>query len=454
MATWLLVVYLALSGLAVVLAVLVVMQTWEHHRFAHSRLSQVDHYREAGRVALVVPCKGFDLGLERNLRSFFLQDYRDYAIRFVVESADDPAYPVIRRLMARYPHVESRVIVAGHAEGSGQKVHNLRVATAGLPAEVRYLAFADSDARLRRQWLRALVARLDRPEVGATTGYRWFVPARPSLANALLYSINSSIAVFLGSRSPTVVWGGSWAISRNTFEALGLYGAWEGTLSDDLVASRLLLRSGLRVIFEPACMVVSPLDTTLSDLAAFVRRQYLMARFYIPVWWSVILVLVALANLIFLGSVAAVAWGLAAGTGWAWIPAAVTTVLYLLGGLGGLLRQNLALTYLPHLRKKLRRARRFEVWAGPLVARVHFVTLVGSMFGRRVTWRGITYRLGRRGQVLATYRPPRPPHGPPGEEHQNPDAAADPQGPTIYSIADWDPTAASSTPAVERRRCA
>ena len=42
-----------------------------------------------------------------------------------------------------------------------------------------------------------------------------------------------------------MVWGGSWAIRRDIFDQIGLHRAWEGTLSDDLVASRELLREAM-----------------------------------------------------------------------------------------------------------------------------------------------------------------------------------------------------------------
>jgi len=455
MGHWLLATYCALAGLAILQGVLVVVQTWEHHRFAFSRLSQVSQYRQVGRAVLIVPCKGFDVGIESNLASFFRLDYHDYEIRFVVESDRDPVYPVIRRLMVRFPHVEARVIVAGVARDCGQKVHNLRMATVDLDEDVRFLAFADSDARLRRPWLRGLLARLDEPDVGATTGYRWFVPARPSLANVLLHSINSSIAVFFGARPPTVVWGGSWAIRRETFDSLALRDAWAGTLSDDLVASRLLQQARLRVLFEPACMVISPLDTTWRDLCAFVRRQYLMGRFYLPVWWAGVILLVSLSNLVFFGSLVAAVAGFLAGASFAGTAAAVALVQYLVGVIGGLLRQDLVLTYFPRLRSRLRAARRFEVWAGPLVAFVNWMMLLGSMAGRRLAWRGIAYQVGRRGQVEAVWRAEAPdgPETPPSTEEAP--AAADPgEGPIILPMANRDREADPTAATPRRRRCA
>jgi ceramide glucosyltransferase len=404
MGTFLLIVYLLFTGVAAVLGFLVALQTWEHRRFARSRMRCLHQHPQKGPAVIVVPCRGLDEDVEENLRTLFDQDYRDYEIRFVVESTEDPIFPVIRRLMAAYPEVRSQVFIAGRAVACGQKVHNLRVATARLPERVEYLAFADSDARLRRQWLRALVSQLDDLNVGASTGYRWFVPTRPSLANRLLYSINTSVAMFFGLRSPTVVWGGSWALRRDTFESVGLRDAWKGTVSDDLVVSGLLRREGLRVVFEPACMVTSPLNATAGQLFSFVRRQYLMGRFYLPRWWALALVLTTLSTLPLAVSLGVLAWHAATGSAWAWLSAGLTGLLYGLSVLAGLFRRDLVGVYCPELRDRLRGERHFDVWAGPLVSLTNWVELFASTFGRQITWRGIGYRLADDGQVTKTWR--------------------------------------------------
>ena len=160
----------------------------------------LDRHQPTGRVLLCAPCKGQDLNLEDNLRSLLEQDYDDYEVSFIVESADDPACPMIRRVMAAHPWMSSRLIVAGRATDSGQKVHNLRVATARLSPRIEYLAFVDSDARPRPEWLRMLISRLHRPNMGAMTGYRWFVPERNSTANNLLYSLNCNVMSLFGTK--------------------------------------------------------------------------------------------------------------------------------------------------------------------------------------------------------------------------------------------------------------
>ncbi len=407
-------VYLFVSLLALVQAVLVGVQTWEHRRFARKRLERLDRFAARGRVVMIVPCRGAEDGLEENLRSALAQDYPEYAVRFVVESVRDPAYPVICRVIAGAPEVDARVMIAGQATASGQKVHNLLVATEDLPVDAVYLAFADSDARLRPQWLRSLVSNLAGPRVAAATGYRWFVPDCPSLANHLVYSLNSCIAVFLGKNPPTVVWGGSWAMRRDLFDSLDLRRAWEGMLDEDLVAGGVFRRAGLRVAFEPACMVATPIDQRLGEMLSFARRQYFLTRFYSRFAWSLIVLSTLLANFAFWGNLAAAAAGLAAGASWTWLPAAMCLGLYLASVLTGQFRSDLATVYFPALRARLAKARRFEVWAGPLIFLANAIVLAASAIGREVRWRGIAYRLHPDGRIAQTRRHeetwPRGPH--------------------------------------------
>jgi cellulose synthase/poly-beta-1,6-N-acetylglucosamine synthase-like glycosyltransferase len=391
--------YLVVACLAVVQALLIGLQTWEHRRFARGRLEFLRKRRPGGRVALFVPCKGVDLELEESLHTLLRQDYGNYEVTFIVESPDDPAYAMVRRVTDAHPQADWGVIIAGEASSSGQKVHNLLAATENLPPDVEYLAFVDSDARPNHYWLRALVSELVRKEVGAVTGYRWFVPRQPSLANHLLYSINCNYASLVGKDSPLCVWGGSWAIRREAFEQLGVREAWKGTLSDDLVVSRVIRRAGLRIEFEPACMVASPLDNTMGETLSFIRRQYVIAKHYLPFGWLSALLLVSFANLVLFGSMVAVGWTLASGLLSPWIPAGILAVLYLASVYRGLVRHDLAAIYFPDQRDRLRKARRFDVWAGPFVGLVNWLALAISVVGRRITWRGITYRIRGGGQT-------------------------------------------------------
>jgi cellulose synthase/poly-beta-1,6-N-acetylglucosamine synthase-like glycosyltransferase len=395
-------IYLLLAGLAIAQGLLVVAQTWEHRRFVRHRVRKLGRYPSSGRVMLLIPCRGMDLELQKNLDTLFQQDHDDYQIRFVVESDADPAYPAIQQIRSRHPQIDCDIVIAGLAPSGGQKVHNLRMATAEIPPKVKYLAFADSDARLRPQWLRAILARLDRQDIAVATGYRWFVPACGTLANLLLHSINANYTFFFGPRTPGFIWGGSWAIRRELFEALQIRHAWQDTLSDDLVATRIVRRSRFRAIFEPVCMVRSPLDMSFRQMFSFLRRQYLIGRYYAPLWWAFAVVMVTFANLVFWWSAGWAVWaGIAGWSRW-WIPATAVGLLYLISVLRGWVRSSTARIYFPDLDPTLRQACRFDTWATPLVSLVHGAALLSSMVGRHLVWRGITYRLlpGGRSELL------------------------------------------------------
>ena len=62
----------------------------------------------ATSVAVVVPCKGVDLGFEENIRAILRQDYPNFRVVFVTAGKDDSAFPVLTEL------VEDR---ASHAAG-------------------------------------------------------------------------------------------------------------------------------------------------------------------------------------------------------------------------------------------------------------------------------------------------------------------------------------------------
>jgi len=403
------ILYWIVSAAAIVQSLLVVIQTWEHRRYARSSLRNLNRHQPAGRVLLCAPCKGHDINLEDNLRALLEQDYDDYEVAFIVESAADPAYPVIRRVMAAHPWMPARLIVAGRATYTGQKVHNLRVATTRISPRIKYLAFVDSDARPKPEWLRMLIARLNRPHIGAVTGYRWFVPERDTVANHLLCSLNCCIMSLLGRNSHYLLWGGSWAIRRELFEKIGIHSAWKDTLSDDFVVGRLLRKAKLQVRFEPSCVVASPIDNSLYGAFSFVRRQYLLARFYARNWWTFAVVALTFSNLIWLANLLMLVLSILNGATWCWIPATVISILYLLKIFRTAVSQSLADLYFPHLRKTLRRAKQFDILLQPFISLIHGIIVWSSSFGRHVTWRGISYRLSAHGKIQRTWHTDDPP---------------------------------------------
>lgn len=391
--------YLAIAGSALLISAALVLSAWENRRFMRRRLSRPIPDGPWPKAVVFVPCRGLDLKLEENLRPLFEQRYPDYELVFILESEHDPACRVIQGLIQRDPNVPSRLVFSGAAVECGQKVHNLRVATEDLPSDVEVLAFVDSDARPHPQWLSRLVDRVRKPEIGAATGYRCFVPTKNSLANLLLASINANVTGLMGPHWHNRVWGGSWAIRREVFEKIQLRKYWQGTLSDDLVASRLLHQAGMKVAFEPHCLLASPLEMTLAQMLEFIRRQFIVGKFYARQLWLTVLLVSTLGVAAFWGGSVLAAWWLVTGEPLAWIPLVGSGLLYGFWALRGWLRQNAVLAYFPKEASDLRGSTRFDIYAAPLIALVNWCGLVSSLVGRRIVWRGIRYRLIAGGQV-------------------------------------------------------
>lgn len=393
------VIWSALAVVALGQAALLGLQTYEHRRFARSRLRNPRTAPSLRRVRLVAPCKGMDHGLDENLRPLLAQDYPNYEVVFVVESADDPACAIIQSLMRDAGRVPVRMAIAGKATVTGQKIHNLLAGVATLPDDIEILAFVDSDARPHPAWLRLLVQRLDNDGACAATGYRWFMPTQNSLATHIQYSINACAAVMYRADARGLVWGGSWAIRRDKFEACGLREAWRGTLSDDLMATRVLKQHKMRVEFEPACMLASPLGLSMGQMLEFIRRQYLIGRVYAVRSWLIGFASIVGSGLMFWGSLIAAFYGAAAGANWAWAPLAFCIAWYGLSVVRGALRSSTAQVYFRDRAVAMRTALLFDTYAGPLVALVNASLMLAAAVGTKITWRGNTYRMYQGGRI-------------------------------------------------------
>ncbi len=373
--------------------------TMENRRFwrSHQRrpLSTKEQFP---RVGLMIPCHGMEHKLRENLTSFIHQDHPNFEICFVVESKVDSAYKLISNVMRESRHLKSRLVVAGRADDTGQKVHNLLAACSSLSREVEILVFADSDICPDTNWLRWLVHGIGGEKVGARTGYRWMIPANKSLATLIGCTINNILASTMGRGSHLLVWGGSWAIHRRVFDAVGMRQAWKGVLSDDLVASRVLRCSGLKINFEPNCVCKSSVSFNVSELLEFLRRQLILAKKYNPAYWLAAYSALLLSQLGYWGGLILGLVLIANGNVNGWWLFASSSVFYGLGIFRAITRQNMGRLVTAEW-KAYRSARKFDIAAGPITGLAMLLLMCLSTFGSRVTWRRNRYHISQSGRV-------------------------------------------------------
>jgi len=347
-------------------------------------------------VSVIAPCRGLDQGLHENLAALFHQDYPAYEIIFVTDSAADSALAVIeevRREFGVMAHVTTRVAIAGEATGSGQKVHNLRAAVKETNPKSEAFIFVDSDARPRSGWLRSLVAPLADEQMGATTGYRWFIPASGGFASTLRAVWNASIASALGPRSDkNFCWGGSTAIRRTNFERARVMDEWRGAVSDDFAMMRALRRARLPIQFVPDCLTASHEDCTWRELLEFTTRQLKITRAYATHFWQVVLYSNLLFVLIFFGGANLVVARAARGLSYT-APLDFILTIYALGIAKAYLRWRAISIPLVEYRVELRRGMFAHLFLWPLASALYLYNALAALFSRRIEWRGISYEL-------------------------------------------------------------
>ncbi len=379
---------------------------WENFRSTRRKWHTVPVPKRWPSLGVIVPCCGVDPDLEQNLSSVLSQRLDRGEVIFVVQSLQDPAVPVIRRVQRRFAQVPSRLVVAGPAEQHCQKVHNLLAAIDSLSPTVEVLVFVDSDARLPSGWLDRLVGRLCTTNALAVSGYRVFVPQDRHWATYWACQLNAQVLALLGSNKLNPIWGGGWAIFRRHFEALGLRRCWDRAITDDLSITARLHHLGLRVCYEPGAAVATQVQFRLSSAWEFLVRQYTIGRCFLARWFHLILTSVAMQVLVFwlaLGTVAALGpqapqtpwllgllaalWSLGVGTTWF---ALTVNALYLRR-----LGQRYPGTWVQWIWSTL--------W--PWNTLLHLAVLIHAKLKRHLLWRGIGYQLDRHGRVLRVSQP-------------------------------------------------
>jgi cellulose synthase/poly-beta-1,6-N-acetylglucosamine synthase-like glycosyltransferase len=363
------------------------------------------------RVAVILPIKGVDDDTADNIQALLQQDYPNYRLLFAVESANDPIVATLEQVAAEDGRGRIEIVVAGLADSRGQKVHNQLAAVERTNQRDEILVFMDADARPNPNWLRSLVNPLQWHHVGATTGFRFYIPVQPHTANAMVSVINASVAALLGPERRNFCWGGSMAVRRKDF-LQHVKEDWENALSDDYVMSWCVKHKMKSVIkFVPSCIVASTANFTWGSFFEFACRQYRITKVCaLHVWLTAVG-----GAAIYLFSLAYTLWrfvhvSIASGTVLPWqhggdmwlLPMFVA--LYAWSVMRG---KNLLLggeTMLPEHATALKKIRFWYMWGYPFVVLVNFVALIGSAFGRDIIWRGVSYTMVSRTKTLV-HRP-------------------------------------------------
>ncbi len=354
--------------------------------------------------AEVVLClRGCDPTLEQVIETLGGQRHGNWRLRIVVDSTDDPAWPVARSAVAhlaesgRASWLSSTVEPLAERPATGSlKCASLRQALSSLAPETQVVALVDADAIVHDNWLLSMVDECMRPGVGAVSGNRWYDPIHDSVPGTVRAIWNAGAIVQMTAFG--IPWGGSLAVRREALEACGWTEIIRTSLCEDTALAAPLWKSGWTYRFIPSLVAIDDDDTvSLRPLTRWIARQLLTARLHHPLWPAVAVHGVA-TSLALAAAIASCAVAGANGHG--------KTLALVGGSLAAYEIASLALVF--SIEKTVRNAleatgRTFRPtnWRRglsrclmlPATQWVYAQAVVTAIFAKTVDWRGVVYHI-------------------------------------------------------------
>lgn len=108
------------------------------------------------KVTVLRPCCGLENNLAETLTTTFAANYPDYEVIFCVESPDDPAIPLVRRVIAAHPEIPAQVLIGKSSVSGNPKLNNL--VKGWDAAQADWILMADSNVLLPPDYIHRLLA--------------------------------------------------------------------------------------------------------------------------------------------------------------------------------------------------------------------------------------------------------------------------------------------------------
>jgi ceramide glucosyltransferase len=336
-------------------------------------------------VTLLKPLHGLEPFLERNLESFFVQDYPDFEIVFGARESSDPALKIVDALQRKYPQVKTRVVLSGEPGYPNAKVFALENM---LEATADCIVITDSDVCVDRNCLREVILPLLDLNNGVVTclyrglsaGGFW------SRLEALGMSVELPSGVLVANmlEGMRFALGPVMATRKDVLNAIGGIAALGQYCADDYVLGNLAYQSGKHVVLSHHVIGHVAMNTTARASLIHQVRWMRSTRFSrsaghlgTGLTYAMPFGLLGLASGILMNN-----WQLGVGLfAWAFLNRALQAIVVGRGVLGD--RESLKLCWLYPARDLMG----FFIWCA-------------SFTGSEIVWRNERYRLVPGGRMV------------------------------------------------------
>jgi ceramide glucosyltransferase len=207
------------------------------------------------KVTILKPLKGIDPNLKENLRSFFELDYpAAVEMLFSVANEKDPAFALVKELMAEYPHFPAQIFLS-------EKENPREAALLGLNPKLKNLAWSyevaafdvilisDSNVRAQKNYLRELTGHLD-SKTGMVTSLvagTDFKSVGGFLEAVYLNTFYARMMAFSNRFAKPCVVGKSMLFRKSTAARFGGLKILSQFLAEDFMAGESMAKLGLKI---------------------------------------------------------------------------------------------------------------------------------------------------------------------------------------------------------------
>jgi ceramide glucosyltransferase len=201
-------------------------------------------------ISMLKPLHGTEDGMERNIESFFEQQYPKFEVLFCARHATDEGLLLAERVGQRYPHIDAQYITCGEPM---PKFHNAKVySLAKLDSVAKYETFvtSDADVRVEKNYLQRMAQTLRDPKIAlASCVYLGTAHKNASLATQLdavgkSVEMTSGVLVADMIEGTKFALGATMALPRKSFQDVGGFDELGQFYADDFVLGNRLAAQG------------------------------------------------------------------------------------------------------------------------------------------------------------------------------------------------------------------
>ncbi|MBF9235294.1 bacteriohopanetetrol glucosamine biosynthesis glycosyltransferase HpnI [Microvirga alba] len=339
---------------------------------------------ESPSVTILKPLCGDEPGLMENLASFCAQDYSG-AIQIIFGTQDpgDPAIDTVKGLLTKFPGHTLELVVDSRLHGVNRKVSNLVNMAACIRHEVVILA--DSDIRVGPGYVAGLIAELERSGVNGVTCLYHGLGSQSIWSRLSALGIDThflpNVIVGLALRLARPCLGSTIALRRETLNRIGGMEVFANDMADDYVLGEALRSEGGEVAVPSFLIGHVCGECSWGELWGHELRWARTIRSIDPVGHA--------ASIITHG----LPWALMAVLLGGGLAATAAVFLVVTSRILLCMRIERAFGLVPH-----------PYWLLPFRDLLSFTVFIASFIGRSVTWKGHSYRMEAKANLVPKRR--------------------------------------------------